>query len=590
MRNVRSLRIYIGIYQSLLILLFAGLIVMSTFSYGRKVRKDYIENSRSILSSQKERLSVDLDGMGKSVDTVFANSIHYRNLVTPSRGEYSWYKALYGLKDSLKVKAESIDFTGGMFYYSASKDSLCTLLSGETDSGSYNRMREAFRHYLNQTSDNMRGSGHFLYEGESWYAAWIYQKGHYLGYLVNLSRYFKPSDNEMYILADNNDQIITVSSGRKILTEEQIQEIGLNSAEDSISMIHGYSVGSRHVPVLNMNLILVRDPGNLFQFWNWPDFWLVLFLVPAVGVIWLFLLYKLLRQILVQPVLHIMEHLARIREDGRQQDNSEISSYCSKDHYEISEHSKTQVIEFREINRQIDELLTQIQTLEEEKYLEKLRVNSALLQYYQLQVNPHFFINCLNNIRSLLETNSRNAADEMIHALSSHFRYVFQDNHHIVTVQEEIREIQEYTSIYSIKGNFPILLDIKADEDTMKVEIPVLTMQTFVENSIRYAIKEGGVLKIQIRCEFTQNDNERKGLRIYITDNGKGYTPDILEKCNAPITEYTYPSDHVGILNLRYRLKLFYEERAEVYFFNVPYGGAAVEMVLWEKDPEENGL
>ena len=94
---------------------------------------------------------------------------------------------------------------------------------------------------------------------------------------------------------------------------------------------------------------------------------------------------------------------------------------------------ENQLEEIRLINEKLDELITEMGKLEQERYEKEKEANAALLQYYQLQVRPHFFLNCLNIVASLLNENDVDTVKTMIYAVSRHFRYVFQDSDSLVT-------------------------------------------------------------------------------------------------------------------------------------------------------------
>ena len=141
--------------------------------------------------------------------------------------------------------------------------------------------------------------------------------------------------------------------------------------------------------------------------------------------------------------------------------------------------------EIEEINSQIDDILSQILRLQEDKLQQQQRIRDIQLQYYQIQIRPHFILNCLNTINMLAENKSTQAASSLIRSFSSYFRYVFRDQKVPVTVRDELREAKEYCNIYSIQGGVPILLNIEANEDVDECTLPILGILTFVENSIK---------------------------------------------------------------------------------------------------------
>ena len=52
-----------------------------------------------------------------------------------------------------------------------------------------------------------------------------------------------------------------------------------------------------------------------------------------------------------------------------------------------------------------------------------------------------------------------------------------------------------------------------------------------------------------------------------VEDNGRGIPPDTLERLNDESREF---EGHVGVSNVRKRLKLYYGEEAMVYFESAP--------------------
>ena len=125
----------------------------------------------------------------------------------------------------------------------------------------------------------------------------------------------------------------------------------------------------------------------------------------------------------------------------------------------------------------------------------------------------------------------------------------------------------------------PILLQINLEEETESCKIPILCVQTFVENSVKYAVNKSRVLSISITADRIEDDGKWY-TRIHITDNGEGYRPEQLEQLNRPVTEFQYHSMQVGVDNIKYRIYLLYGDKAKLYFYNSPAGGAVTEILL----------
>jgi two-component system sensor histidine kinase YesM len=118
---------------------------------------------------------------------------------------------------------------------------------------------------------------------------------------------------------------------------------------------------------------------------------------------------------------------------------------------------------------------------------------------------------------------------------------------------------------------------IEIEEQLKACIIPVLLIQPFVENSFKYGRKTNQTLQITIRIiELIMEDENL--LDIIITDNGNGFSQEVLEQLNTQ-TPYQYSENNVGIANIRQRLFLIYGEKAMLQCNNL-IEGAQSEMIL----------
>ena len=64
------------------------------------------------------------------------------------------------------------------------------------------------------------------------------------------------------------------------------------------------------------------------------------------------------------------------------------------------------------------------------------------MNYLQLQIRPHFFLNCLNTIYSMAQTQLYEEIMKMSMITSNYFRYIFQNTQDLVPVKNELEHIK----------------------------------------------------------------------------------------------------------------------------------------------------
>ena len=236
------------------------------------------------------------------------------------------------------------------------------------------------------------------------------------------------------------------------------------------------------------------------------------------------------------------------------------------------------IIEYQNINNALANLIDQKIALNNEKQLEAFEKDHARLQYYQLQTRSHFFINCLKSLYNMLENKEYEKMQRMIIAFSNHLRYVFHDNLQLVSLESELAEVNDYYNIILLDLVSPIILNSQVDTQLYKYQVPSLLIQTFLENTVKYSIQSDNLLIFDIKISLTELEDVPV-MQIRLSDNGIGYTPEILEKLNSSENDL-FAKKHVGISNLKHRIALIYKSNYQFAFYNNPSGGACVLIYL----------
>lgn len=252
--------------------------------------------------------------------------------------------------------------------------------------------------------------------------------------------------------------------------------------------------------------------------------------------------------------------------------------------WEVDFKVSNRITEIEDVRQTVRMMLKEIEQYKIKTYEEQLEKQKVQLQFLQLQLAPHFYTNCLKNAYYMLMMEEYGNAAEFLLCLSTHLRYLLQTDATMVTVETEREFVENYINMEGILSSKPILCEIAVDENVKELEIPILTLQLFVENSVKYARGiEGRNLKIQISVRYLITDNE-KNLDIIIYDNGLGYPIQMLSVLNQKEVPQADKMG-VGIINLLSRLRLHYGEGISWYFDN--RDGAYSEIILPAKKGEE---
>jgi two-component system sensor histidine kinase YesM len=86
-----------------------------------------------------------------------------------------------------------------------------------------------------------------------------------------------------------------------------------------------------------------------------------------------------------------------------------------------------------------------------EVYIEKLKQQQVQLKLLQSQINPHFLYNCLNMNYQMAKSGNVEGASEMSLYLGRYFRYATKSNKDIVTMKEELENVETYLKIQKIQ-------------------------------------------------------------------------------------------------------------------------------------------
>lgn len=272
---------------------------------------------------------------------------------------------------------------------------------------------------------------------------------------------------------------------------------------------------------------------------------LIIVFIVLIPVLWFYV-----QRLLLTPITQLNELFHQIR-------NNHPDSRVPVD---------SSIVELRSFAENFNEMLDSIDALSRKVYEQKLDVTRARLQYLQLQIRPHFYLNCLKNMYSQLSMKNYDKIGKMILALSAYFSQAFRDVHNFVSLKDELEACQSYIELQNVLER-DITFTVDIDGRCVGAACSPMTVVTFVENSIKHSANDSS-LTITVTARLLQEKDAGDTLNITIKNNGAFSAEALSELNSADPSEMVYKHEKIGISNIRYRLWLLYREKAAVTFAN----------------------
>jgi two-component system sensor histidine kinase YesM len=221
---------------------------------------------------------------------------------------------------------------------------------------------------------------------------------------------------------------------------------------------------------------------------------------------------------------------------------------------------------------------------------ELISVSKKQAQFLALQnqINPHFLYNTLEGIRGEALVAGLDSAAEMTEALSTFFRYTISNVEHLVTLEDELTNIENYYIIqqyrFGERLNLSIEIDPEEEAIVLQYRLPKLTLQPIVENAVYHGIEmKVGKGTVRIKVETTP-----KRLILIISDDGLGMEEDTLEELNQKLNhssfDYVKPESEekggIALVNVNRRIQLLFGEEYGLNVYSRRNVGTDVEITL----------
>lgn len=235
----------------------------------------------------------------------------------------------------------------------------------------------------------------------------------------------------------------------------------------------------------------------------------------------------------------------------------------------------------------MEEILHYFDVLLNSQQLRQEATRRSEFMALQNQINPHFLYNTLEAIRGDALSEGMDYIADITEALSTFFRYSVTDTGSLVTISDELENIDNYFKIqqYRFGEKLELVYEIPEKDDLLELMCPKLTLQPIVENAIFHGL-EKRTDKGTIRISFEMTDTK---LNIIIIDNGVGMDSVILDALNSRLKQNSYiysegedksKKGGIALINVCRRIKLLFGENYGIHVFSIPDIGTDVRIAL----------
>ena len=174
----------------------------------------------------------------------------------------------------------------------------------------------------------------------------------------------------------------------------------------------------------------------------------------------------------------------------------------------------------------------------------------ARLLALQAQINPHFLLNSLNAIASLVQLGERDRAFDAIGRVGELLRMALRAGQELnVSLADEVGFLDSYMQLCKLRFEDQFRYCMSMPASLGERRVPALIVQPLIENCIKHAMEPSRPLCVDVRVYARGT-----GLVIEVEDDGSGIRPERSARL---------PQGH-GLANVAERLRLCFGETGKL--------------------------
>ena len=220
------------------------------------------------------------------------------------------------------------------------------------------------------------------------------------------------------------------------------------------------------------------------------------------------------------------------------------------------------------MTRKMEELMEK-----QAKAAEDLRI--AEFNSLQAQINPHFLYNTMDMINWMALQGQTDEISHAVQSLSRFYKLTLSRKKGISTIARELEHVTIYVQLQNMRYHDSIELITDIPDELSEYQIPKLTLQPVVENSILHGILEkeskSGTIVI---TGWMENED----VVLLISDDGIGISPEILSTILSGNGKSQSGGTNIAVYNTHRRLQILYGNDYGLTYSSNPGEGTEVEI------------
>ncbi|NIK76569.1 two-component system sensor histidine kinase YesM [Paenibacillus castaneae] len=196
----------------------------------------------------------------------------------------------------------------------------------------------------------------------------------------------------------------------------------------------------------------------------------------------------------------------------------------------------------------------------------------------QAQINPHFILNTLNNIKWMAYIRNDAEVGDMLSNLGGILEGSIGRGASLIPLRQELDYIENYIGLMKMKYQEKLSFEMDVPDELMDQEVIKIMLQPIIENCLVHGIESiNGIGRIVISAR-----NEEECFVLKVWDNGAGIDQNRVEEIQSRLAAGPSepPPERIGVKNVHDRIKLQYGEPFGICLSSKPNEGTKVEYVL----------